>query len=667
MVLPGIEYTPGRTPVLDYEQVAQTVAPFVGPKNARLYALFIGAYVSLVLDNPLDKPDPGRNGNTSRLITQVAVVNRKKKPLRVATRFYYKLLTTPAKSLVITFSSLSDRILQSLDVSTDLAITGEFIEEMKDTPIFREYLHFYNTGDAACLQFVLSFLRFGSKLDFDDADLHATALRDWREIESGMGTFSTPSETVDCLRIIVRQMIPDIDDTLLLPKHGPGAVVEGTTDPNEKLDLLTFDEKAWRCFRPNSFGRVGLDRRSEIWISKERREQIGKLRIVPKTVKAARTICMETASRMLLQQEVSRWIRVSMRKYSLRNIVDLADQSYNRAYALAGSFSQSCDTLDLSAASDRVHWDLVRRIFPAKVLYYLAGTRTSKVSTPDGVVTLNKFAPMGSALCFPIQCIVFSAITLLGYLKSSYGEKEILDSSTEGWYYLHHIDAFMRQMHSDPSQLRSKLLLPRIYGDDIIVDYRATNDVLSLLAECGLKVNLDKSFIGGSPFRESCGIFAYWGEDVTPLLFRVPRVGRKLDANVVASIFDQANRSGDFKYHHLRSLFINYVCNSKVAGIYADVSASIPWTTNRDDFGIYTTNPHAPKVVRENKSLQREERRVLVLRALYGRQRVSPFMEEYAYDQWIRARLGGGVTEDNFSAPRRRPKETRIRLGWIPA
>lgn len=666
MAYPGITYTPGRTPVLDYEQVAQTVAPLVGHSNARLYATFIGAYLSLVLDNPLDRPIPGPIGNSPCLITQVLPIQRKKKPLRVVTRFYYALLKTPARDLVITFSSLCDRILQSLDSSSDLAITGEFVEEMKKTPVYREYLHFYRTGDAACLQFVISFLKFGTKLDFEDKDLHAAAFREWLEIERGMDSFSIPSETVDCLRIIVRQIIPDIDDTLLLPKHGPGSVVEGVTDPNEKLDLLTFDEKSWRCFRPNSFGRVWLDRRSEIWTSKSRREQIAEFRVVPKNVKAARTICKETSSRMMLQQEVARWIRVSMRKFVLKDIVDLADQSFNRTYALHGSYSQSCDTLDLSAASDRVHWDLVRSIFPAKVLYYLLGTRTAKVRTPDGVVALNKFAPMGSALCFPIQCIVFSAITLLGYLKCTYGTKDILDSSTEGWYSLHHIAAFMRQMHRDPSQLRSKLLLPRIYGDDIIVDYRATNDVLSLLAECGLKVNLEKSFIGGSPFRESCGIFAYWGEDVTPLLFRVPRIGRKLDANVVASVFDQANRAGDFRYHHLRSWFINFIRNSKVSGIYTDVSSVIPWTTNRDDFGIYTTNPHAANIVRVNSSLQREERRVIVLRALYGRQRVSPFMEEYAYDQWIRARLSGEVTEDNFSVPRRRPKETRIRLGWIP-
>lgn len=394
-------------------------------------------------------------------------------------------------------------------------------------------------------------------------------------------------------------------------------------------------------------------------------EQVAKLRFVPKNVKTMRSICMEPISRMYLQQEVMRWLGVSMKQSHLNRIVDLTKQDHNRRYAYHGSYSNSCDTIDLSAASDRLHVKLVKRVFPAKVLYYLLGTRTHCVNTDQGMIELNKFAPMGSALCFPVQCIVFSAITLLAYLKQHY-KLEPMEDPSEDWFYLHHINKFIDMMHDKPEEILPNLLTPRVYGDDIICDYRTTDNVLVLLAQCGLRVNSEKSFIGGSPFRESCGIFAYNGEDVTPYLFRVPTFKTKLNANVLASVIDQANRAGDYGYNHLRSTLINFLKRSSVEGIKGNITPYIPFTTSRLEFGIYTTNLQPSKVVRESVRYQREEKKVLVLRNISDVRYESPHMEKYAYDQWMRARIRGGSTEDNFSVSRIRPRVTRVRLGWTP-
>jgi len=59
----------------------------------------------------------------------------------------------------------------------------------------------------------------------------------------------------------------------------------------------------------------------------------------------------------------------------------------------------------------------------------------------------------------------------------------------------------------------------RVFGDDIIVPNDVYPVLTSLLAECQLKVNTSKSFHSGK-FRESCGMDAYDGEDVTPAYFR---------------------------------------------------------------------------------------------------------------------------------------------------
>lgn len=639
-----IELTPNRSLLLSWSSDSlNSVVANVGTRNSDLYRLFIESYVALLLDSPCDT----------------------EKPVAVLRRFFYELLRVPAKAIITRYASLADAMLESMSVTSDYTINGEFLDEMKDTPIFREYLTFYRTGDPVILKFILTFLYFGKKMDFMDPTLESAAFRDWLGIEQEMDNFSIPVEITDHLAIIIRQLVPDFDDSVFLPRHGPGYTAEGFLDPHEKLDNLSLDEKSTYVFRSTSFGRTSVDRGSlSPFLGQQRKEQVAKLRFVPKNVKTMRSICMEPISRMYLQQEVARWLINTMEQTSLRYLVTLRDQTPNQRYALGGSASNSCDTIDLSAASDRVHIGLVRSVFPKKILFYLLGTRTSIVETKRGRIELNKFAPMGSALCFPIESIVFASITLLGYLMHYYNCKSLVSPSKD-WFYLHHIDEFIRMMHDEPLEILH-LLRPRIYGDDIICDYRTTDDILILLSQCGLKVNSQKSFIGGSPFRESCGVFAFNGEDVTPLLFRVPWHRTQLNAEVFASLIGAINRAGEFGYTKLRSSLIHYVKRSRVVGIRGSIELSLPFTTNRDEFGIYTNLPHPPKRVRYNAALQRDEKRVLIIRQSGRRNYQSPFAESYFYDQWMRARVRGGSDEDNFSSSRIRPRATRVRLGWTP-
>lgn len=641
-----VEISPRGTLRFNFRsETFKTIEDNVGSENARLYVLFIQSYLSLLLDSPTDTD----------------------KPYHVIQRFFKVLRNADPYELVIRYSSLAEELLATANITSDYTITGEFLDGMKDTPVFREYLHYYKTGDARCLRFLLSFLWFGKKMDFVNTDLETAAFRSWLEIERELEHLTIPVDLMESLRIIIAQISPRIDDSVFLPRHGPGYTAEGCLDPNDKLDILSLDVKSRYAFRANSFGRVGMDRVSiQPWLADASKKQVAKLRFVPKNVKTMRSICMEPSSRMFLQQEVSRWLVNTIHSTCLNRIVDLRDQGHNRHYAQCGSFSYSCDTIDLSAASDRLHVELVRSVFPKQILFYLLGTRTDDVDVSGAQnVRLHKFAPMGSALCFPVQCIVFSGITLLAYLMRFYGCAPS-DSLPKDWYYLHHIDEFIRMMHDSPEEIKTDLLCPRVYGDDIICDYRTTDDILFLLTRFGLRVNTEKCFIGGSPFRESCGIFAYDGEDVTPFLFRVPAHKRRLDAKCLASIVSQANRAGDFGFHHLRSRLIHYISEQGVVGVKGDVKPYIPFTSDRDTFGIYTTNVLVPRFTRTNARYQRDEKKVMCIRSIVTNRRVSVHSEAYAYDQWMRARIHGGSNEINFSSSRIRPQVTRIKLGWTP-
>lgn len=642
----------------------------MGPENADLYRVFIGSYIALLMDSPCDS-----------------------KPTKVLRQFFHRLVRTDATSLIKEFKQLGDTLLRSIKRNADGTITCPFIPGFKRTPVFKEFLRFQRTGCSETLRFVLTFCFFGKKLDYLDESFHSTALRQWMDIESEMDAFDIPRATLRSIKLIVSQLLGPLDDTYLVPKHGPGYTAEGLISPNEKLDSLSMDLKCLYTFRDHAFGKhsresvtlsgSGVGDWRNVHLAAPVKEQVGRLKFVPKDVTKSRSICMEPISRMYFQQEVMRWLVQSFAPWT-NKIIRLRDQTWNQRFALAGSENSSCDTVDLSAASDRVHVDLVRAVFPKKTLFYLLGTRTDKVSTPDGTVALNKFAPMGSALCFPVQSILFTAITVLGYVMQHNGAQPG-EVPSEDWDELHDIRSFLRTMHEVPEQSRQRLLLPRVYGDDIICDKRATDYVLRLLEQCGLKVNHDKTFMGeSSPIRESCGIFAYDGEDITPMLFRVRTFRRVLDVKSYTSWIDSINRAGDFGYRHLRSFLINVLKRTPVqftkwkqarSGKLKPITVvetaidTLPFTNDRSQFGIFSTRE---KVVfyslnsRRNWTLQLQEHLVLGVSS-YGRDKKSLAMEAYAYNQNRRALLRGVSDGEQMPSPRYRPSAARLELGWTPA
>lgn len=212
--------------------------------------------------------------------------------------------------------------------------------------------------------------------------------------------------------------------------------------------------------------------------------------LVPKGMTKKRGISMEPTANAIYQQAVFSYMdKVFCRRPDIH--VDLHDQGRNRRMALAGSKNHKFATIDLSSASDSVTYTLVERITRGTPLHdMLLACRTPLVVMPDGEqIRVEKFAGMGSACTFPVECMVFSAIV---------------------------------QIAQEHVGRRSNYT---VYGDDIIVHETCFDEVIRLLESLHFIVNHDKSFKPAATFKESCGIEAINGVDVSPL-----RISRRYDA-----------------------------------------------------------------------------------------------------------------------------------------
>nr|WKV33431.1 MAG: RNA-dependent RNA polymerase [Riboviria sp.] len=300
----------------------------------------------------------------------------------------------------------------------------------------------------------------------------------------------------------------------LIPSHGPGAVAE-RLGPVGKREFAYWPERLetvfphWRYQSnlPKWKADCGSPLDSEIPV---------RVISVPKTQSTPRIIAIEPAAMQYAQQGLKREIYEYVARSGLNSLIGFAEQERNQELARQGSISGSLSTLDLSEASDRVHaelvWSLLER-WP-HVLDFVSSTRSRIADVPEhGIIHLQKFASMGSALTFPIESMVFLAITSLAVRQ-------------EG------------RINISLKTLRGKV---SVYGDDIIVPTYATSRAIHLLEHFGAKVNRNKSFWSGS-FRESCGAEFYNGTDVSVVRLRQELPSSRGDAAQIAALIDFRNR-----------------------------------------------------------------------------------------------------------------------------
>jgi len=294
----------------------------------------------------------------------------------------------------------------------------------------------------------------------------------------------------------------DIRTGACLFKHGPGSVAEKAYGIDKytvvqdlwtsRLDkVLPYDEV---CF---ANPRHLLDSVNPLLPLTPNNEQSMRVILVPKTQKTPRIIAADQTANQYVQQGIHLAILKRIKQdENLRLAIDWTDQERQRSLALKGSIDGSVSTLDLSEASDRVHVSLVANMLRRHRLLkdVVFACRTTRANYSGRTIFLEKFAPMGSALCFPFETMVFTIIVIQSVLKA-------------------------RMLPVTRRNVMKALRSVSLYGDDIIVPTETAIPVTVSLVSFGLKVNYRKSFWTGE-FRESCGGDYFRGIDVTPVYLR---------------------------------------------------------------------------------------------------------------------------------------------------
>jgi len=313
------------------------------------------------------------------------------------------------------------------------------------------------------------------------------------EAITGFKSRVTRKHNITCKGVIMRQARRILAD-LLMPdgklhpsiaqwveepfgKHGPGAVAGGEKGRN-KWDF----EPISSIQDPRIF--QWRDEELSHWYEMddgtyvpEAKLPISRLCVVPKDHRGPRIICAEPKEIQFAQQGLARVLCniVASDPIASRHI-HFRDQRPN--FRLSRYYKRVA-TVDLSDASDHVSMALMRAIFPREVCDILSRVRSILVRDPDEELTrVYCYATMGSALCFPVETLVFWAIA----------QACVPDNVKEAADVL-------------------------VFGDDIIVPLEYLDRVCDSLQQCDLIINRKKTCGPCTPVRESCGSWFWFGKD----------------------------------------------------------------------------------------------------------------------------------------------------------
>lgn len=306
-------------------------------------------------------------------------------------------------------------------------------------------------------------------------------------------------------RLLISVVVDPVDWRDIKPAHGPGAVADAKRKGASKWRQIDgaccrVTDKMYPIsdyFTPSP-SMYDYTRARFV-------DPVCKLSIVPKDRRGPRVICTQPSGLMWIQQgqrrNLERCIENSRHLKVNRHVLGGPDcsikfdkQENNGSLALESSRTREFATIDLKDASDLVSWGLVRYLFNEETSRFLAASRaTHVIIKKDAVERLHMYAPMGSAMCFPIESIVFWGIATAATLVC------------RGVTY----DRLCR-MDSPRKWLSQNLSEVFVFGDDILVRSEMCQEVCERLKEVGFIPNLGKTFSKGF-YREACGVDAFYG------------------------------------------------------------------------------------------------------------------------------------------------------------
>lgn len=252
---------------------------------------------------------------------------------------------------------------------------------------------------------------------------------------------------------------------------------------------------------------------------------------VPKNDRINRMIAIEPTASMFMQKAIGSLIRRRLKRVG----VDLDDQTINQQSAQR-AYANSLSTIDLSAASDSISFELVKKVLPFDWFRELIKHRSPAMRFNKRDIPLQKFSSMGNGYTFELESLIFWALCKV-LCKTDY---------------------------------------INVYGDDIIVHRSDAQRVINGLTVIGFTVNPEKTFISGD-FFESCGKHYFQGNDVTPCFQKEP-------INDIMAAFRCHNRLVRWALRGPSSRFdvIKDACEG-IQNHWGHRDHAVPYGTQRDD------------------------------------------------------------------------------------
>jgi hypothetical protein len=443
-------------------------------------------------------------------------------------------------------------------------------------------------------------------------------------------SFLSNEKDIFVLDRVARYILPNIEcfDERELPlKHGPGAVSEQFTS-NQKwfavsayswqLENLGLDVHHWSSsvHSPNVLDRPLSDS--------------ARLISVPKNSTSRRTISVEPLLNQFVQQGYNTILRDSIKKCSiLRRCIALTDQSKNQDLALEGSRTGKWATIDLSSASDLLSVRIVESVFKhrPRFLSGILECRSSRISC-DGVTRhIEKFAGMGNATTFPVQSVVFATLAICALLNGRFPTYR---------------------------NVQRVAGLVRVYGDDIVVPAHLSHQVCTWITSVGLKINTKKTFSTGK-FRESCGVDAYDGVNVTPLYVRCHPGSLSLkEPSTIAHYVELCNHAWLLGLYKLSATLQKFAEKA--------IGSRLPLTTTTCSVLGLHSRQEAYEFQRWNPQLHRPELRGLSLSPVYRKDEID------GYAALLKC-LASPIMIEDVKHLRRAPVrfKTKAHMRWVAA
>lgn len=253
-----------------------------------------------------------------------------------------------------------------------------------------------------------------------------------------------------------------------------GATAELSGEKNTYLQKLWLLRRAFGCYKSSEYSWS-----NEFLPDLDKLTQPGEVKAVPKSYKTPRIIVKEP----LLRNYIATGFRIEtikvLKQKPIWKQINVESQDRNRQSAwesaiAGGKFS----TEDYASASDSIAATLGVEIFPIfKYLPWLRDTFIIASAISTALRECHIFLTSGHPLTFLCETLLIegSAVVATEYTQWIYGDKR--------YHFMKPID----------------------FGDDLLVDNKVHEMICQIAASIGMTINVDKSFSGDSPYRESCG------------------------------------------------------------------------------------------------------------------------------------------------------------------